>query len=183
MDPDADVYFVDTRNATDHRTPVGRGPTAVIAPRQPGYVPPASSGSRVVGWATPTATTASYAGPATYAGPAYMQAPAPMTYAPQGFFGGGQPVYLQPPAWGWGQPGTLGGLFAGLNGVNIGTLVDLIGQGFAAIRSLPTPPTASGDSGTDVANLTLYQQALAEHGKTDEQIRTAVHIIGKLLGA
>jgi hypothetical protein len=31
--------------------------------------------------------------------------------------------------------------------------------------------------------LTLYQQALAEHGKTDEQIRTAVHILGKLLGA
>lgn len=182
MDGDADVYFVDARNATDPRATVGRGPTAVITPRQPGYVQPASSGSRTVGWA-PTATV-SYGGPATYAGPAYVHAPAPMSYAPQGLWGGGQPVYMQPPAWGWGQPGTLGGMFGGLfNGVNIGTLVDLIGQGFAAIRSLPTPPTASGDSGTDVANLTLYQTALAEHGKTDEQIRTAVHIIGKLLGA
>ena len=173
MDGDADVYFVDTRNA-DHRTPVR--PTAVITSRQPPYAPPA--GSRV-GWSQPA--TATYAGPATFANPAYMQAPT--AFAPQGFFGGGQPVYMQPPAWGWGQPGTLGGLFAGLNSVNMGSLVDLIGQGFAAIRTLPTPPTASGESGTDVANLTLYQTALAEHAQTDERIRTAVHILGKLLGA
>ncbi|HEU4733444.1 MAG TPA: hypothetical protein VFT22_36375 [Kofleriaceae bacterium] len=174
---EADVYFVDTRNAaaTVRDTRVNR-PTAVISPRQPVYVPPAVNGTRV-SWA-PNATTA-YAGPATFAGPAYM---APPSFYPQGFLGGGQPTYFQPP-WGWGQPGTLGGLFAGLNGVNLGSLVELIGQGFAAIRSLPTPPTASGESGIDVANLTLYQQALAEHGKTDEQIRTAVHIIGKLLGA
>ena len=93
-------------------------------------------------------------------------------------------MYAQPPAWGWGnQPGTLGSLFGGLNAVNIGMLVDLIGQGFAAVRSLPTPPTSSGDGSTDVANLTLYQTALAEHAQTDERIRTAVHIIGKLLGA
>jgi hypothetical protein len=91
---------------------------------------------------------------------------------------------MQPPAWGWGnQPGTLGQLFGGLNSVNIGMLVDLIGQGFAAVRALPTPPTTSGDGSTDVANLTLYQQALAEHAQTDERIRTAVHILGKLLGA
>jgi hypothetical protein len=181
MDGDADVYFVDTRNADpvrDHRAPVP-GRTAVITPRQPTYVPPASAGSRVLGWSAPAPVQ--YAGPATYAGPAYMQAPMP--YAPQGFFGSGQPVYPPPPAWGTGQPGTLGSLFGGLNGVNIGMLVDLIGQGFAAVRSLPTPPTSSGDGGTDIANLTLYQQSLAEHGKTDEQIRTAVHIIGKLLGA
>jgi len=162
MDGNADVYFVDTRNADprDHRVP-----GAVVSSRQPTYVPPAASR---VGWAQPTAT---------YAGPA-------MTFAPQGVWGSPNPGYMQPPAWGWGQqPGTLGSLFGGLNGVNIGMLVDLVGQGFAAIRSLPTPPTASGDGTTDVANLTLYQTALAEHGKTDEQIRTAVHIIGKLLGA
>ncbi len=179
MENDGDVYFVQRNaDARDHRTSVGPGGTWM----RPGYVTPPSSGSRVVNWTAP-ATTATYAGPASYAGPAYMPAPAPMSYGPQGLWGGGQPVYMQPPAWGWGQQGTLGGLFAGLNGVNIGSLVDLIGQGFAAIRSLPTPPTASSDSGTDVANLTLYQTALAEHGKTDEQIRTAVHIIGKLLGA
>src|SRR5262249_11817158 len=123
----ADVYFVE-RNA-DHR--VVR-PTIVSSSRAPAYVPPASAsmGTRVT-----------YAGPASFAGPAQ--------FAPQGFWAGTQPVYMQPP-WGWGQPGTLGGLFAGLNGINIGTLVDLVGQGFAAIRTLPTPPTASGDGGTDV---------------------------------
>src|SRR5690349_17947403 len=53
MDGDADIYFVDTRNAVDHRTPGGRGPTAVITPRTPTYVPPVSTGTRVVGWSTP----------------------------------------------------------------------------------------------------------------------------------
>jgi hypothetical protein len=164
----ADVYFVE-RNApvvNDHRT---ARPSFTSSSRSPAYVPPAAAVQPRV----------------TYAGPASMFAQpqfAPQ-FASQGFWGGNQPVYAQPPVWGWGQQGTLGGLFSGLHNVNIGTLVDLIGQGFAAIRSLPTPPTSSGDSGTDVANLTLYQQALAEHGKSDEQIRTAVHIIGKLLGA
>jgi hypothetical protein len=164
----ADVYFVERNAVNDHRV---LRPT-VSSTRTPAYVPPASF---------PTGTRVTYGGPASFAGPSQFAGPA--QFAPQAFWGGNQPVYMQPPAWGWGQPGTLGGLFAGLNGINLGSMVDLIGQGFAAIRSLPTPPTASGDSGTDVANLTLYQQALAEHGKTDEQIRTAVHIIGKLLGA
>src|SRR5690242_8768604 len=159
----ADVYFVERNAVADHRV---MRPTVVTTSRTPVYHPPA---------AVPTGTRLTYGGPATFAG-------APQ-FAPAGVWGSNQPVYVQPPPWGWGQPGTLGGLFAGLNGINLGSMVDLIGQGFAAIRSLPTPPTASGDSGTDVANLTLYQQALAEHGKTDEQIRTAVHIIGKLLGA
>jgi hypothetical protein len=166
----ADVYFVERNAGTDHRTP---RPTWMPSTRAPAYVPPASF---------PTGTRVTYGGPASFAGPSQFAGPA--QFAPQAFWGGNQPVYMQPPAWGWGgQPGTLGGLFAGLNGINLGTLVDLAGQGFAAIRSLPTPPTSSGDSGTDVANLTLYQQALAEHGKTDEQIRTAVHILAKLLGA
>jgi len=160
----ADVYFVERNAVNDHR--VVR-PTVVSSSRGPAYVPPAASsmGTRVT-----------YGGPASFAGPAQ--------WSPQGFWSGNQPVYAQPPAWGWGnQPGTLGSLFGGLNSVNIGMLVDLIGQGFAAVRSLPTPPTSSGDGSTDVANLTLYQQALAEHAQTDERIRTAVHIIGKLLGA
>jgi hypothetical protein len=168
---EADIYFVDERNAgpRDHR--VAR--TAVVAPRQPGYIPSAAAAPRVT-----------YGGPATFAGPAYAAPPfaGPAPMYPQGFMGGQNPVYMQPPMWNWGNPGTLGGLFGGLNNVNIGTLIDLVGQGFAAIRSLPTPPTSSGDAPTDVANLTLYQTALAEHAKSDEQIRTAVHIIGKLLG-
>ena len=158
----ADVYFVE-RNA-DRVVDRVRRPTVVS--RSPAYHPPA---------AVPTGTRVTYGGPATFAGPAQ--------FAPAGVWAGNQPAYIQPPVWGWNQPGTLGSLFGGLNSVNIGMLVDLIGQGFAAVRSLPTPPTSSGDGSTDVANLTLYQQALAEHAQTDERIRTAVHIIGKLLGA
>ena len=158
----ADLYFVE-RNAAHSAV----RPTIVSSSRSPAYVPPA---------AVPMGTRVTYGGPATFAGPAQ--------FAPPGFWAGNQPAYIQPPVWGWGnQPGTLGSLFGGLNNVNIGMLVDLVGQGFAAVRSLPTPPTASGDGSTDVANLTLYQQALAEHAQTDERIRTAVHIIGKLLGA
>ena len=159
----ADVYFVERNAVNDHRV---IRPGVVTSSRTPAYVPPA---------AVPTGTRVTYGGPATFAGPAQ--------FAPTGAWAGNQPVYFQPPQWGWNQPGTLGSLFGGLNNVNIGMLVDLIGQGFAAVRSLPTPPNSSGDGSTDVANLTLYQQALAEHAQTDERIRTAVHIIGKLLGA
>jgi hypothetical protein len=70
-----------------------------------------------------------------------------------------------------------------LGGVNIGQVIDLVGQGFAALKALPAAPAATGDVATNVANLTLYQRALAEHGKLDEQIRTGVHIVAKLLGA
>jgi hypothetical protein len=167
-DSTTDVYFVE-RNAAvnDHRTPTTLRPTFTPTTRTPTYLPPTTM---------PTGTRVTYGGPATYAGPAQ--------FGPQAFWGSSQPVYVQPPSWGWGgQPGTLGGLFAGLHGINLGSLVDMVAQGFAAIRSLPTPPTSSGDSGTDVANLILYQQALADHGKTDEQIRTAAHILAKLLGA
>ncbi len=79
----------------------------------------------------------------------------------------------------WGAPWGLGGLFGG---VNAGRLVDLAAQGFAAIRSLPAAPTATGDVSTDVANLVTYQEALADHGKTDERIRTVAHVIGVVLG-
>jgi hypothetical protein len=165
---DGDVLYVE-RNA-DHRLP-SRWLRPVTAP----------TGSRTYNPA-----------PASYPSPAqvYPSAPAyssPQVYSPvypQNAMFGQNPVYAQPPYWGgpWGNMGntTLGQLFGG---VNIGQLIDLVGQGFAAIRSLPAAPTSTGEVGTDVANLTTYQQALAEHGKLDEQIRTGVHIIARLLGA
>jgi hypothetical protein len=175
MDDDernADMYFVE-RNATVTRDRRTTARPTFVSSATPAYMPAAVA-------AQPRVT---YAGPATmFAQPQFGSQFAPQ-FAPNGFFGGNQPIYAQPPAWGWGQQGTLGGLFSGLNSVNIGSLLELAGQGFAAIRSLPTPPSSSGDGQTDVANLTLYQQALAEHGKSDEQIRTVVHILGKLLGA
>lgn len=99
---------------------------------------------------------ATWAGPATYAGPAYMQAPIP--YYPPGVWGGQQPVYMQPPMW--GQPGTLGGLFAGLNGVNIGSLVDLIGQGCGdslAADPRPHPVTREPTSRTSRSTRPLWR--------------------------
>lgn len=164
----ADVYFVERNAGGDHRVP---RPTVAATTRSPAYFPPVAS----------TGTRVTYGGPATFAGPG--QFAGPNQFAPQAFWSGNQPVYLQPPVWGWGQPGTLGSLFSGLHQVNIGMVVDMVAQGFAAVRSLPTPPTTSGDGQTDIANLTLYQQALAEHAQADERIRTAAHILGKLLGA
>ena len=163
---EADIYYVDTRNADprDHRVNVVRPGTPARA-----IVMPSATTSRV-GWAQPatiypTTTTA------------YGQ-PMPYTQAP---LYGQPPVYMQPPVY--GQPPFLGTLGALFGGINIGQVIDLVGQGFAALRSLPTAPGATGDVGTDVANLTLYQRALAEHAKFDEQIRTGVHIVAKLLGA
>jgi len=156
----ADIYYVDTRNADprDHRVNVVRPGTST-----PAIVMPAATTSRV-GWAQPAtvypATTTAYGQPMPY-----MQAP----------------IYAQPPVY--GQPPFLGTLGALFGGINIGQVIDLVGQGFAALRSLPTAPGATGDVGTDVANLTLYQRALAEYAKFDEQIRTGVHIVAKLIGA
>jgi hypothetical protein len=168
---EADIYYVDTRNADprDHR--VVRPGT--LAPARAIVVPAAAPGaesSRV------------------YQGPMPMGSQPAAIYPNTQFFGQG-PVYAQPPVFGppYGHPpyggpfmGTLGALFGG---VNIGQLIELIGQGFAALKALPGAPSSTGDVATDVANLTLYQRSLAEHGKLDEQIRTGVHIVAKLLGA
>jgi len=157
---EADIYYVDTRNADprDHRVNVVRPGTPTRA-----VVMPAATTSRV-GWAQPAtiypSTTTAYAQPMPYA-----QAP----------------IYAQPPVY--GQPPFLGTLGALFGGINIGQVIDLVGQGFAALKALPSAPSSTGDVATDVANLTLYQRALAEHGKLDEQIRTGVHIVAKLLGA
>jgi len=157
---EADIYYVDTRNADprDHRVNVVRPGTPARA-----IVMPSATTSRV-GWAQPATIYPS-------ATTAYGQ---PMPYAQA-------PIYAQPPVY--GQPPFLGTLGALFGGINIGQVIDLVGQGFAALKALPTPPSSTGDVATDVANLTLYQRALAEHGKLDEQIRTGVHIVAKLLGA
>ena len=170
---DGDVLYVE-RNA-DHRAPSRWRPVTV------------SSGSRVYNPAPTSYPPAAQVYPTTAAAPVYATPQvysAPQTYPPvypQSTLFGQNPVYAQPPYWGgpWGNT-TLGQLFGG---VNIGQLIDLVGQGFAAIRSLPAAPTSTGESVTDVANLTTYPQALAEHGTLDEQIRTGVHILARLLGA
>jgi hypothetical protein len=158
------MYLVDDgRNAVvnDHRTPARFRPVSV-ASAPSGYAP-------------------------ALAAPTYASGPfAPNAgFFPQNQFWGGNawganPVYAQPPTWGNPYMGMLGGLFGR---VNVGQLIELVGAGFAALKSLPTAPVSTGDVATDVANLVTYQQAIAEHGKLDEQIRTGASIIAKLLGA
>jgi len=177
---EADIYYVDTRNATprDHRSVIN----PVVPPTTTRVVVPTST-QRVTylpgpgsGWgSSPTWAPPTYPTPPTY--------PAPnMGFAPNPYYGYGQgPAYYQPPTY--GQPPFLGTLGALFGGINIGQVLDLVGQGFAALKSLPAAPSSTGEVSTDVANMTLYQRALAEHGKLDEQIRTGVHIVAKLLGA
>jgi hypothetical protein len=181
---EGDIYYVDTRNATparDHRTIV----SSANAPSLARVVP--TSTQRV--WYVPGPGPGSTAPTPTWAPPTYPTYPTPPSYpapntgfAPNPYYGYGQgPAYLQPPVY--GQPPSLGMLGALFGGINIGQVIDLVGQGFAALKGLPAAPSATGEVATDVANMTLYQRALAEHGKLDEQIRTGVHIVAKLLGA
>ncbi len=92
--------------------------------------------------------------------------------SPYGYAGG---RYMQAPLG-----STLGAsLFGGMTG---GQLVELVAQIFAAVMPLPSGPSPSGDVGTDVSNLTMYQGALAQYAKRDEQIRTLGSLVTKLLG-
>jgi len=178
---EADIYYVDTRNAParDHRSVLNP-----VIPASPARVMAPTSAQRI--WYMPgpgpgTATTAPTWTPPTYSSPPSY--PPPNTgFAPNPYYGYGPgPAYLPPPIY--GQPPSLGTLGALFGGINIGQVIDLVGQGFAALKALPASPSSTGDVATDVANMTLYQRALAEHGKLDEQIRTGVHIVAKLLGA
>ena len=64
-------------------------------------------------------------------------------------------------------------------GLSTGVLIDAGAQILAAIQSLPTPPVATGESGTDLPNLILYQAAVTEHAKRDEQLRTIGSLLSK----
>ena len=45
----------------------------------------------------------------------------------------------------------------------------------------PAAPVSTKDIATDVANGITYDTALAQHAKTDEQIRTIGHLVGRLV--
>jgi hypothetical protein len=66
--------------------------------------------------------------------------------------------------------------------MSAGQLIDLVAQVFAALMPLPAKPVATTDAGTDVGNLILYQDALAQYAKRDEQVRTLGNLVTKLLG-
>jgi hypothetical protein len=138
MDEIADIYYVDTRNAThDHRHGGGGG-----------------GGSR----------------------PAWVQAPPSRTvYVPHRPMGPApaQVIYAQPT-----QP-TLGTFFGKLT---TGQVIELVAGLFAMLQPLPAAPVATRDAATDLSNLILYQGAVAQHAKRDEQVRTLGNLVGKVLG-
>ncbi len=142
MDDDyADIYYVDTRNATrDHRVQGGTRPARV--------------------YPAPSRQPAPYAQPAVYAQP--YASPAPVIY---------QAPYPQQ---------SLAASFFGK--LTTGQVVEMVSQLFAALQPLPGAPTATRDANTDVGNLILFQGALAQHAKRDEQIRTLGGLVGKVVG-
>jgi hypothetical protein len=103
-------------------------------------------------------------------------------YHPQALgFWGGPPVYAPAPyPQGMPQPGAI--VQSMLGRLTLGDVIQLAAQSFAALKSLPEAPDSTGSSETDVGNLTLYQKALAEHAKRDEQLRTLGNLVAKLVG-
>ena len=69
-----------------------------------------------------------------------------------------------------------------LGKLTTGQIVEMVAQVFAALQSLPAAPVATKDPSTDVANLILFQNALAQHAKRDEQVRTLGGLVAKLVG-
>ncbi len=140
MDDYADIYYVDTRNATtDHRTGGSARPSWVQSslPTRTAYVPPAQP--RPV-----------YGGPAPviYTGPAPLQ--------------------------------TTAATFLGK--LTTGQVVEMVAQLFAALQPLPGAPVATKDASTDIGNSIMYQSALAQHAKRDEQVRTLGGLVARLVG-
>ena len=138
MDETADIYYVDTRNATnDHRA--GGGSIAPGGQWRP---------------APPTRTV-------------YMPG------RPVASFTSSAPViYAQ-------QPTVASTLFGKLT---TGQVIEMVAQIFAALQPLPAAPVATRDANTDVANGILYQTALAQHAKRDEQVRTVGNLVARLVG-
>ena len=190
------VYWVqddgDPRNAgpRDYRGTTVLRPGRPVTPTQVSVLQPAAAAPV---YASPPATApygTVFAAPPQYATPPMMPPMPPWGYpGGPGGYGFGNSYWRGggrgwgsggwDPNWGWGPPGSLGGLFGNLN---LGTLIDAGTQIVAAFMALPTPPAPTSDGGTDVANLVTYQSALASHGKRDEQIRTVGNLASKLLG-
>jgi hypothetical protein len=69
-----------------------------------------------------------------------------------------------------------------LGKLTTGQIVEMVAQVFAALQSLPGAPVATRDVATDVSNMILYQDALAQHAKRDEQVRTLGGLVARLVG-
>lgn len=155
MDQYADIYYVDAvRNATanDHRT---GGPVPVGRPVPIGAIQSAQPVRTV--YVNPTGQPVAYP---------YGTA---LPY----------PYNQMVPSYPYGAPSTAASL---LGRLSTGDVIDLVAQALAAIQGLPAAPVATKDVGTDVGNLILFQNALAQHAKRDEQLRTIGNLVSKLVG-
>ena len=63
-----------------------------------------------------------------------------------------------------------------------GQVIDMVAQIFAALMPPPAAPVATSDTATDVGNLMLYQAAVTQYAKRDEQVRTLGNLVTKLVG-
>lgn len=155
MDDYAQIYWLDERNAREHRGPAGRGPAG-------GWRPGGGAGSG--------SAPAQSVQVIRYPNPA--QVPAGYTTVPTGYVM--QPMspdgVLMPQA-----PARY------LGGLALGQIIEIASQVLAALQPLPAAPVATKEATTDVGNLVLYQSALATHAKRDEQLRTLGSLISKLV--
>ncbi len=162
MDEFADIYYVDgNRNAVVKRPAVFRGPPGSSSMSLPSsmpisrsvFIPPSSSGP-LVGAMQPA--------PIAQVAPVVYNTPPPV-------------IYQQPP-----QAASV--VSSLLSRVTAGQLIDMVAQVFAVLQTLPAAPTAVDDTNTNVSNLILYQGALAQHAKRDEQVRTLGSLVSRLVG-
>jgi len=85
-----------------------------------------------------------------------------------------QPVTAHPVAVMQPQPTYFGGF-------TLGQIIEIAAQALAAFQPLPAAPVATAEVVKDVGNLVLYQTAIAQHAKRDEQLRTLGSLISKLV--
>lgn len=69
-----------------------------------------------------------------------------------------------------------------LSKLSTGDVITIVASLFAALQTLPGAPSPTKDAATDAGNLILYQAALAQHAKRDEQVRTLGNLVAKLVG-
>jgi hypothetical protein len=159
MDPQAEVIYVDTRNAPDRRygqhVPYNRVGGFHPMSSMPGGYPGYPHGGYPHGGYSHAQAGYPHGALAQQAG--YPQS-------------GGSPVIVNT---------SRRDLIAG---ISTGALIDMVAQAYAALQSLPSAPVATGDAATDIGNSLLYQTALAQHAKRDEQVRTIGSLVSKLIG-
>ncbi|KAB2883392.1 MAG: hypothetical protein F9K40_23015 [Kofleriaceae bacterium] len=92
--------------------------------------------------------------------------------------GMGRPYYPAPqPTVVYHQPAQASALL----GLSTAELIELGALALAVLQPLPAAPTGQGDVETDVENLVIYQTALANHAKRDEQLRALGTVIARLV--